>query len=62
MTTPDPQDFVLDAPTGDEPPQNLLLTALTALSQAFTVTPPARRAAADAGGWTPSTGGCIAPG
>ena len=41
MTTPDPQDFVLDAPTGDEPPQNLLLTALTALSQAFTVTPPA---------------------
>jgi CHAD domain-containing protein len=47
VTTPGPQDFVLEAPIGEESAQDLLPAALAALSQAFTVTPeasaPARR-------------------
>jgi len=39
--TPGPQGFVLAAPTGGEPVQDLLSDALAALSQAFTVTPEA---------------------
>jgi CHAD domain-containing protein len=39
--TPGLLDFVLEAPAWDEPGQDLLLAALAALSQAFTVTPEA---------------------
>jgi CHAD domain-containing protein len=39
--TPGLLDFVLEAPAWDEPGQDLLPTALAALSQAFTVTPEA---------------------
>src|SRR5208337_1516006 len=39
--SPGPQGFVLAAPTGGEPVQDLLSDALAALSQAFTVTPEA---------------------
>ncbi len=39
MTTPGLRDFVLGAPAGDESAEDLLPAALTALSQAFTVTP-----------------------
>ena len=41
MTTPGLRDLVLEAPSGNEPPEDLLPAALAALSQAFTVTPEA---------------------
>ena len=39
MTTPGLRDFVLEASSGNEAPEDLLSAALAALSQAFTVTP-----------------------
>jgi len=39
VTTPGLRDFVLEAPSGNESPEDLLPAALAALSQAFTVTP-----------------------
>jgi len=41
VTTPGLRDLVLEAPSGNEPPEDLLPAALAALSQAFTVTPEA---------------------
>ena len=41
MTTPGLRDLVLEAPSGNESPEDLLPAALAALSQAFTVTPEA---------------------
>ena len=38
MTTPGLRDFVLEAPTGEEPAEDLLAAAFAALSQAFTMT------------------------
>ncbi len=38
MTTPGLRDFVLEAPTGEEPAEDLLAAAFAALSQAFTLT------------------------
>ncbi len=38
MTTPGLRDLVLEAPTGEEPAEDLLAAAFAALSQAFTVT------------------------
>ena len=38
MTTPGLRDFVLEAPTGEEPAEDLLAAAFAVLSQAFTVT------------------------
>ncbi len=38
MTTPGLRDFVLEAPTAEEPAEDLLAAAFAALSQAFTVT------------------------
>ena len=65
MTTPGLRDFVLEAPTGEEPAEDLLAAAFAALSQAFTLTAQAgapRAAPAGGHGWTPSTGGCTGPG